>query len=262
MSNSRTQAPLEGSVDTGAPAVSAPSDGRRFNDKEVKRLLARAVELAQSSEDRPAPREGTTLAELERVAAEAGLPPAALQRALAELESAAPSAEASALRRFLGAETYRTELVLDKAPSRQELERLLMVLPDIARLPGSGSVTDDSLVWRSEYTSQNSSGIKRRIEISARAEGGALIKVEADPALAAVGSYVGIVAGLGITGVSLAIPLGLALLHSPSFAAWISAASILASAFLARGVMALVSSTIRKKARALVEELSRRLGRD
>jgi hypothetical protein len=108
MSNSRGE---------GSPRAAAA--GRRYSDKEVKQLLSRAVELARSPEDRPAPREGTTLSELERVAAEAGLPSEALKRALAELESAAPAVGASALRRLLGAEPCRTEIALAEAPSRQ-----------------------------------------------------------------------------------------------------------------------------------------------
>jgi hypothetical protein len=242
-------------------ALKGASD-RRFNDKEVKQLLARAVELARSPDDRPAPREGTSLAELERVAAEAGLPAEALGRALAELDSASPGTGASALRRLLGAEVYRTELTLGEAPSRQELEKLLMVLPDIARLAGSGAVSDDGLVWRSEYNSQTSSGIKRRVEVSRLPDGRALVKLEVDPTLAAVGSYVGLVAGLGITAVSLAVPLGLALLHSPTFATLVSVAAIVGSTLLARGIMSLVSSTLRKKAHRLIEEIARRLGRD
>jgi hypothetical protein len=253
----------------GLAAAAAPAGGagaaapdRRFSDKEVKQLLARAVELARSSDDRPAPREGTSLAELERVASEAGLPAEALGRALAELDSASPGTGASALRRLLGAEVYRTELVLDEAPSRQELEKLLMVLPDIARLAGSGAVSEDGLVWRSEYNSQTSSGIKRRVEVSRLPDGRALVKLEVDPTLAAVGSYVGLVAGLGITAVSLAVPLGLALLRSPTFATLVSIAAIIGSTFLARGVMALVSSSMMKKAHRLIEEIARRLGRD
>lgn len=268
MSNSgRAQAAAAGyeraadAAPAGEERAPKAAPARLFNDKEVKQLLARAVELARSSDDRPAPREGTSLAELERVAAEAGLPAEALGRALAELDSATPGAGSSSLRRLLGAEVYRTELTLGEAPSRHELEKLLMVLPDIARLAGSGAVSDDGLVWRSEYNSQTSSGIKRRVEVSNLPEGRALVKLEVDPTLAAVASYIGIVAGLGITAVSLAIPLGLTLLHSPAFATTVSVAAIIGSTLLARGVMALVSSSIRKKAHRLIEEIARRLGR-
>ncbi len=222
---------------------------RRFSDKEVKALLARAVEYAQpAAEDRPATRQGTTAAELERIAAEAGLPAEALRRALAELDSPTRR-DSTALRRALGCEIHVAETGLEKAPTRQELERLLMILPDIARLPGSGSVADDSLIWRSEYTSQNSSGIKRRVEISPKSGGGALVKVEVDPSLAGVGAYVGLVVGLGITAISVALPIGLAVLHSPAFAILTSLGAFILSFLGARGIMALVTRSIRAKAR-------------
>jgi len=233
---------------------------RRFSDKEVKALLARAVEYAQPTEEQTDSRQGTTAAELERIAAEAGLPAEALLRALAELDSPIRPG-ASMLRRALGCEIHLEEARLGKAPTRQELERLLMILPDIAKLPGSGSVADDSLIWRSEYTSHNSSGIKRRVEIAPLSEGGVLVRVEADPSLAAVGAYGGLVAGLGITGISVALPIGLAVLHSPAFAVLVSIGSIILSFLGARGIMSLVTKTIRAKAKLLVEEISRRLGR-
>jgi hypothetical protein len=236
-----------------------PSESeRRFSDKEVKKLLARTVELTRQTESLPAHPDGITRSELERVAIDAGLPVEALRRAIAELDS--PTATAtSPFRRLLGCETYKIEQIIPRTFSRQELERLLMILPDIAGVPGSGSVTDDSLIWRSEYTTQNSSGIKRRIEITTRAEGGTSVSIEADPTLAAVAAYVSLVGTFGIgIGIGVAVPIGLAILHSPLFAVLVPIGSLVLTMLGARGIMSLVCSTIRRKAQRVIEEIVRR----
>lgn len=58
---------------------------RRYNEREVSRLLERAAELQRSSPVPTSPA-GLTLSELEDIAREAGLDPAMLRRAASELE--------------------------------------------------------------------------------------------------------------------------------------------------------------------------------
>lgn len=64
--------------DTNLPA-------RRYDDKEIARLLKRATEL-QAREPQHPEHDGMTLAELEAVAREAGIDPALLQQAASELD--------------------------------------------------------------------------------------------------------------------------------------------------------------------------------
>jgi hypothetical protein len=232
---------------------------RRFSDKQVKTLLARTVELASSSEERATSSEGVSLAELERAAAEAGPPLEPLRRAVEELDLVRP-ADSSWWRRILGAEVQRAEHALDSAPDRAALERLLLVLPDLARVPGSGALADDRLVWRSDSASQYQSGIRRRIEVLPLPEGRGLVKVEVDPSTAAAAIYGGIVGGLGLTlGLSIGLPLGLGSLHSAAFATLVPILSVAVSAILSRGIMAAISSWVTKRVRILADEASRQL---
>jgi hypothetical protein len=65
--------------------MSDPVPPRIYGDKEVGRLLERATELQQGNA--PAGSSGLTLAELEQIAAEAGIDPRYLRRAAQELEA-------------------------------------------------------------------------------------------------------------------------------------------------------------------------------
>jgi hypothetical protein len=60
---------------------------RRYSDEEVQRLLRRAADLESQDASLPATREGPTLADLEAIAAEAGLDPILLRQAARELDS-------------------------------------------------------------------------------------------------------------------------------------------------------------------------------
>lgn len=70
-------------VDSGMSDKNLPA--RRYDDKEIARLLKRATEL-QAHEPHRVERDGMTLAELEAIAREAGIDPSLLQQAASELD--------------------------------------------------------------------------------------------------------------------------------------------------------------------------------
>jgi len=95
--------------------TSASGEERRYSDKEVKAILSRAVDISRSDQRGTGGGRGVSLAELERVAAEAGLPVEALRRAAMELESTGSSR--LNIRRLFKAEIVRKRIALPKAPT-------------------------------------------------------------------------------------------------------------------------------------------------
>jgi hypothetical protein len=233
---------------------------RRFSDKEVEALLARAVDITRRGGS-PARREGMALSELERVAAEAGLPGDALRRALAELE-AEKALGGGSWRRLLGLEVLQKNIDLAKAPNDKELERLLMILPDLAGWSGSGAVVDSCLVWRSDKAMETQNGLSMRVEAAPKpgGEGGtATVKITATSA--AGGIYGGLVGGMGLgCGLGVGLGVGLGELHSALFATLVPIASLALSFALSRGIMAAIAAWARKKITLISEVLERRLG--
>lgn len=240
-------------------------DERLYSDDEVKALLGRAVELSRQGAGRGSRRQGTALPELERIAAEVGLPADSLRRAAAELAVKKPAGEAAPLRSFLHAERHEMAIRIARLPSDQELARILLVLPDLVGLPGAGTAANGGLLWRSgnEQPDKPRPGISVRVEIRPEpGEGGgavAELRLEADDA--AGGIYGGIMGGLGLgAGLGAGLGVGLGALHSAAFATLVPIACLGLSFLLSRGIMKAYSSWVRKKAERLSEELRRRLG--
>lgn len=234
---------------------------RRYSDKEVEVLLARAVELSRSPESFTPRQSGTSLAELERIALEAGLSPEALRRAAAEIDSLRPSS-ASTFRRIIGADKLLLDLPLAKAPDEAELGRLLLVLPDLADfVSGSGSIADGKLIWRSVKSAQSQSGICLRIEIGPSETGsGGSLRIQADVDGAAGGVYGGIMGGLGLgVGFGLGFGVGFGELHSAAFATLVPILCLALSFPLSRVVVASLSRWTRKRVRGLADEIAKRL---
>jgi hypothetical protein len=236
-------------------------DGERlYSDKEVEALLARSVELSRTG-DGPRPR-GVSLAELERIAAEAGLSVEALRRAASELDSGRAAASRSAFRRLIAAEPKRARLSLAEAPSEAALGRLLLVLPDIADgFGGSGAVADGSLVWRSEKSMEIQNGMSLRIEAGPDPGGrGGYVEIRVSYDGAAGGVYGGLIGGLGLGGgLGVGLGVGLGELHSTAFALVVPVAALCLSALMSRGIAGLVSRWARKQASRIAEEIFKRL---
>lgn len=237
------------------------SEDRRYSDKEVEALLARAVELSRPTEGSAPRQSGTSLSELERIAAEAGLSPEALRRAAAELDSLRP-ASPSAFRRVVGAEKLDIDIPLHKAPDEAELGRLLLVLPDLADfVSGSGAIADGKLVWRSVKSAQSQSGIGLRIELGPKGgEGGGSLRIQAEVDGAAGGVYGGIMGGLGLgCGFGIGFGVGLGELHSAAFATLVPLVCLALSFPLSRLIVSSLSRWTKKRALRLADEIAKRL---
>jgi hypothetical protein len=170
------------------------------------------------------------------------LDPALLRRAAAELESV------SGGRGLLGALKGSELGLVSRLPEEEELQRLLMDLPDMAGFAGNGGMSGGSLVWRSDGAVDMNTGRKMRLEVRKAPEGETV--------------YGGLGGGMGLSiGLSVGLSVGLGILHSPLFAILFILGSLGVSLGGARLLMAALASNSRKKARKLVDAICRRLGK-
>lgn len=134
-----------------------PGSSRRYTDDEIRRLLKRAAELEREKPALPARVDGPTLAEIESIAAEAGMNPALVRQAARELDS--PSAGITVLappsNTFLGAPTvFELEQVVRGEAEQDTLERLVPLLQRAADGMGHPSLMGKTLTWQSEDASK------------------------------------------------------------------------------------------------------------
>lgn len=213
-----------------------PTTRRRFDDDEVSLIIRRAGELQESQGS--GGDAGMTLADLEAVAREAGLDPALVRRAAAELDERHPS---SATRgggaRFLGAPTVlRFERVVERAlgPEDHEaaVDEIRRALDDV----GTVSVIGRTLAWSSSPAARPGQQ-SRAIQVTVATRGGrSAIRVEEAAGGLAGALFGGIVGGVGGGGSGIAVGIGLAVMHSVPAAAGIWAALLAGSYALARTI--------------------------
>jgi len=127
-----------------------PAAARRYDEKEVARLLKRASELQRAA---PTVRDptGLTLQELEEIAAEAGLDASMLRQAAAELDAGIGASGAGLGTRFMGAPL---RVVLERpVPGELPMESFANLLPLVlaaADLAGNPSQVGQTFAWTSQ----------------------------------------------------------------------------------------------------------------
>ena len=131
--------------------MAEPDAGRRFDEREFALILRRAATLQQSDAARP-PRSGLSLAEIESIAAEAGIDPAYVRQAVAAVSSDAPTIG----HRLIGAPArFQQERELSAALDREAIAAVI----DIARTEfgrhGATREAFDGVEWtaRDDYGS-------------------------------------------------------------------------------------------------------------
>lgn len=162
--------------------------GRRFSDSETQLILRRAAELHESA---PEPGgSGFDRLQLEQVAAEAGIAPAAVRRAIAELEAQAsdPGPEGlitGGLRRIV------FDAPLARPHDGDPLPHLAVILETALGAGGEVETTADALIWRLP-------DLYREIRVSLRPRvGGTAVRVEESLGRLGGGLFGGVVGGLG-----------------------------------------------------------------
>ena len=125
-----------------------PPPPRRYDEKEVARLLERASELQRALPTARNPT-GTTLADIEEIAAEAGLDPGLIRQAASELDAGSATGWRPKL---LGAPyTVMLERTLPFEVPASALAELAPLIQTGTDLPGNASLVGGSLSWSSTY---------------------------------------------------------------------------------------------------------------
>ena len=185
---------------------------RVYGEKEIGRILKRATELQH--EEPSAPGAGVTLAELEEIAAEAGIDPRYLRRAAVELDEG--HADSSIWTRVVGDELMLVrEAVLNGELDDEGFERIVSTLQTGSREHGQPSLLGRTLTWRAETSSKTRT---MQVVVSSRA-GRTQIRLEEDLTQTAVGWMAGLTAGAGVgVGMGVGMPIAFSVLGSAAFA--------------------------------------------
>lgn len=139
---------------------------RRYDEKEVTRLLRRASEIQRASPTAPNPT-GMSLRELEEIAREAGLDVASLREAARELDAGGRTQKEWG-RRLAGAATATIlDCTIPRVASADELESLLPLIESAANISGHPSSLRNTLSW---YSADSNSGRKFQIRVTVRSD--------------------------------------------------------------------------------------------
>ena len=230
--------------------MTSPSDRRRFDDDEVSLILRRAGELQESRQQ--GSDAGMSLADLEAVAREAGLDPALVRQAAAELPAPGqrplPSGPGA---RFLGAPTMlRYERVVDGELPPSEYDLLVEEIRRTTNDVGTLSTLGRTLAWSSSQSARHArgggGGVGRAVNVTVVARGGrTAIRVEERVTGLAGGLFGGLMGGVGGGSSGIAVGVGLALFHSASAALGLWGAIVAGSYGLARTIF---TSIVRRRA--------------
>jgi hypothetical protein len=217
---------------------------RLYDEKEIGRILKRATELQHAEPS--APGAGVTLAELEEIAAEAGIDPRYLRRAALEVEGG--RTDASVWARVAGDDLMLVrDLTLQGELDEDGFERIVAAIQTGAREHGHPILLGRTLTWRAETPTKTRT---MQIVVTSR-DGQTRIRLEEDLTQTAVGWMAGLTAGGGVgVGMGVGMPIALEVLGSTLFAFAFPVGTVALSYIAARQVY-----------RAIVERRRTTLGR-
>jgi hypothetical protein len=187
---------------------------RLYDEKEVGKLLERATELQREDPARAGVTGGLSLAELEEIAAEAGIDPAFLRRAAAEMASGARSAEG--WERVTGERlTLIREAVVPGELDQTGFERVAEAIQLNASESGQPSLLGRTLTWQAE-----TAGKTRVVQVVVTSRDGEThIRAVERLHQMASGLFAGTVVGGGVgIGVGAGLPFALNVLGSGALA--------------------------------------------
>lgn len=192
-----------------------PTPARRYGDKEVRRLLQRAAELQKQESVREYADGGggLTLADLQEVAAEAGIHPRYIQQAAAGIEQSGRSGLAA---RLAGTElTITVERVVPGELLDEGFEQAILEIQRAFSGSGNPSMVGRTLMWKSDTMDHQSS---LQVTVSSR-RGVTRIRAEERLHGTAAAAHLGLVVGAGMgVGLGVGFSVGLAVLGSALFA--------------------------------------------
>ncbi len=174
----------------------------RFSEDEVRRILSRAAAL-QEAEGGPADSRAMTLAEIEQVAAEAGIDRALVRRAATELP-AARRTPAPAPHPLVGAPTRIVEEREVPGTVPQDVhDRILDRVQDVVGVPGQINSTPTLLTWSAQLPNVAQRSVM--VKVSSR-DGRTRVRVEENLGMLVGGYFGGLLGGLGGGGLGVVLP--------------------------------------------------------
>lgn len=203
---------------------------RVYGDEEIGRILKRATELQRR--EPTAPPAGVTLAELEEIAAEAGIDPTYLRRAALELETG--TADPTIMTRLAGEELVIVrEVTLPGELAEDGFERIVTAIQTSSREHGQPSLLGRTLTWRAE-----TAGNTRTIQIVVTSRDGRThVRAEENLTQMASGLFGGITAGAGLgIGLGVGLPIGIEVLGSALFATAAPIGAVALAYMASRGI--------------------------
>ena len=146
------------------------------------------------------------------------------------------------------------EAVVPREAPDADIDALAEHIRHVLRVKGTASRFGRSLTWTSR-------SVNRQIDVTITVKNGRTI-IRADEHLGTLagGLYGGVVGGLGGSLLGLAIPVGLAVMHSGTAAIGLSAAFVTFSYGLARTIYTGVSDSRERELRRLVQRIADQLG--
>ena len=179
--------------------MSPSNDERRFSEEEFALVLRMASEVQDGSDpasDRSHPREGLSLSEIQEIAAEVGIDPGRVSRAVALLPAGGDSAE---VRLLGGGPRHRLEHSVSGEIREKDLGRIVEVARRLVGVQGEAREVLGAVEW-----SGSTSTTKFSISATPR-EGKTTLQASIDRFESLMGIYAGV--GMGVLGV-VAVTMG------------------------------------------------------
>ncbi len=222
---------------------------RRYSEKEAGAILRKAAEM-QRAEPSAADPSGFLLSELEEVAREAGIDPAVVRSAAAELDVSAGESFGSAL---VGAPLgIRLEIELPGEYPADQFDALVPLIQNATPWQGHAGVVGKSLTWSARADSNTSS---LHILVIAN-DGSTLIRVEERLGGLVGALFGGIIGGVG-GGVGFGVGAGVgAAIGSTAFGIGFPLLMLGGSYYLARAIYSAYLKKERGKLQVLLDQLA------
>lgn len=229
---------------------------RRYSEKEVALILRRATEI-QRTEPSAGDRGGLTLAELEEIAAEAGIDLQHLRTAAAEVERGGAKPESLLQEVFAGGPfTIRLERRFPGELPEAAFDELVPLIERATEGHGQASSVGKTLTWSSATAGNTSS---QQVLVRSR-EGETLISLEDRLGGLAGALFGGIVGGGSGVGIGVGGALGGAL--GSAFLGFVIPAGVIGSSYMiARAIFTAQVRRRRGKLHELMEEIAARMER-